>query len=70
MAKHRAGMSLARLETLDRVMTERYVDSGLLNGIHTQVWRRGELVHNGMAGMMDIARGKKCAKTRSCASIP
>ena len=27
MAKHRAGMSLARLETLDRVMTERYVDS-------------------------------------------
>jgi CubicO group peptidase (beta-lactamase class C family) len=59
MAKHRAGMSLARLETLDRVMTERYVDSGLLNGIHTQVWRRGELVHNGMSGMMDIARGKK-----------
>jgi CubicO group peptidase (beta-lactamase class C family) len=59
MAKHRAGMSLARLETLDRVMTERYVDSGFLNGIHTQVWRRGELVHNGMAGMMDIARGKK-----------
>jgi CubicO group peptidase (beta-lactamase class C family) len=59
MAKHRAGMSLARLETLDRVMTERYVDSGLLNGIHTQVWRRGELVHNGMAGQMDIARGKK-----------
>ncbi|MGD0866029.1 MAG: serine hydrolase domain-containing protein [Rhizomicrobium sp.] len=59
MAKHRAGMSLERLNTLDRVMTERYVDSGLLNGIHTQVWRRGELVHNGMAGQMDIARGKK-----------
>jgi CubicO group peptidase (beta-lactamase class C family) len=59
MAKHRAGMSLARLETLDRVMTERYVDSGLLNGIHTQVWRRGELVHSGMSGMMDIERGKK-----------
>jgi CubicO group peptidase (beta-lactamase class C family) len=52
-------MSLERLNTLDRVMTERYVDSGLLNGIHTQVWRRGELVHNGMAGQMDIARGKK-----------
>ncbi|MGD0142029.1 MAG: serine hydrolase domain-containing protein [Rhizomicrobium sp.] len=59
MAKHRAGLSLERLNTLDRVMTERYVDAGLLNGILTQVWRRGELVHTGMSGMMDIARGKK-----------
>jgi CubicO group peptidase (beta-lactamase class C family) len=59
MAKHRAGLSLERLNTLDRVMTERYVDGGLLNGILTQVWRRGELVHTGMSGMMDIARGKK-----------
>ena len=39
-------------------MKERYVDSGLLSGIHTQVWRRGELAHNGMAGPMDIERGK------------
>lgn len=52
------GMSSRRLALLDKVMTERYVDSGLLNGIHTQVFRRGALVHNGMAGMMDIERGK------------
>jgi CubicO group peptidase (beta-lactamase class C family) len=41
------------------VMTRRYVDSGLLPGILTQVWRRGELVHTGMSGMMDIGRSKK-----------
>ncbi len=52
------GMSGKRLALLDRVMTERYVDSGLLNGIHTQVFRRGALVHNGMAGKMDIERNK------------
>jgi CubicO group peptidase (beta-lactamase class C family) len=53
-----SGMSSARLKTLDRVMKERYVDSGLLGGIQTQVYRRGELVHNGIAGLMDIERGK------------
>jgi CubicO group peptidase (beta-lactamase class C family) len=52
------GLSSKRLATLDRVMKERYVDSGILNGIHTQVWRRGELVHNSMAGLMDIERNK------------
>ena len=53
-----AGFSQTRLQLLDRVMKERYVDSGLLNGIHTQIFRRGELVHNGFAGLMDIARKK------------
>ncbi|MEJ1969240.1 MAG: serine hydrolase domain-containing protein [Rhizomicrobium sp.] len=53
-----AGFSKQRLETLDKVMTERYVGGGLLNGIHTQIFRRGALVHNGMAGLMDIERGK------------
>jgi CubicO group peptidase (beta-lactamase class C family) len=52
------GLSSKRLETLDRVMKERYVDSGLLGGIHTQVWRKGELAHSGMAGLMDIERNK------------
>ncbi len=59
MSKHRASMSLERLAKLDRLLTERYVDAGLLNGTITQVWRLGELVHNGMTGQMDIARGKK-----------
>jgi len=53
-----AGFSQSRLQLLDKVMKERYVDGGFLNGIHTQVFRRGELVHNGMAGMMDIERNK------------
>jgi CubicO group peptidase (beta-lactamase class C family) len=52
------GLSSKRLETLDRVMKERYVDTGLLSGIHTQVYRGGQLAHNGMAGMMDIERNK------------
>jgi len=52
------GLSSKRLETLDRVMKERYVDSGLLGGIQTQVWRRGELAHSSMAGLMDIERNK------------
>jgi CubicO group peptidase (beta-lactamase class C family) len=52
------GLSSKRLAILDRVMKERYVDTGLLPGFHTQVWRRGELAHNGMAGSMDIERKK------------
>ncbi|HEY1630548.1 MAG TPA: serine hydrolase domain-containing protein [Rhizomicrobium sp.] len=53
------GLSAARLKTLDRVMTERYVESGLLPGILTQVCRKGEVVHTGMSGVMDIERAKK-----------
>jgi CubicO group peptidase (beta-lactamase class C family) len=58
MAKERAGLSLARLKSLDRVMKERYVDTGLLPGILTQVCRKGEIVHTGMSGVMDISRNK------------
>ena len=53
------GLSATRLAKLDEVMTERYVDGGLLPGILTQVYRRGRLVHTGMSGHMDIERGKK-----------
>ena len=52
------GMSRARLAKLDEVMKRRYVDSGALPGILTQIYRRGELVHTGMAGHMDLERGK------------
>jgi CubicO group peptidase (beta-lactamase class C family) len=52
------GMSSSRLAKLDEVMKRRYVDSGDLPGILTQVWRRGELVHTGVAGSMDLERGK------------
>jgi len=52
------GMSRARLARLDEVMTRRYVDGGDLPGLITQVWRRGELVHSGLSGHMDLERGK------------
>ena len=50
------GLSAQRLATLDRVMTSRYVDSGLLPGTLTLVYRRGQLVHTGMAGQIDLER--------------
>ncbi len=52
------GLSSERLKRLDRVMTERYVDGGFLPGIITQVYRKGEVVHTGVSGHMDIERGK------------
>jgi CubicO group peptidase (beta-lactamase class C family) len=52
------GMSRVRLARLDEVMKRRYVDSGLLPGILTQVHRKGELVHTGLAGHMDLERDK------------
>ena len=38
------GLSSSRLALLDRTMKERYVDSGLLPGILTMVYRGGQLV--------------------------
>ncbi len=56
MAK--GGFSGGRLETLDEVMKSRYVDSGLLPFVQTQIYRKGHLVHNSAAGAMDIERNK------------
>ncbi|HWE99149.1 MAG TPA: serine hydrolase domain-containing protein [Caulobacteraceae bacterium] len=53
-----AGFSGHRLAKLDEVMKRRYVDSGLLPGILTQVYRAGEIVHTGAAGLMDVERDK------------
>lgn len=53
------GLSSKRLETLDRVMTERYVESGLLPGFVAKIWRKDRLAHTAIAGMMDIERGQK-----------
>ena len=50
------GLSSTRLATLDRVMKERYVDSGMLPGILTMVHRRGRIAHIGMSGHMDLAQ--------------
>lgn len=53
-----AGLSADRLATMDRVMKERYVDSGVLPGLLTLVYRNGQLAHTAIAGHMDIERGK------------
>jgi CubicO group peptidase (beta-lactamase class C family) len=53
-----AGLSSARLRTVDAVMTRRYVENGILPGILIQVCRKGEIVHTGMSGVMDMERKK------------
>ncbi|MGC2203652.1 MAG: serine hydrolase domain-containing protein, partial [Stellaceae bacterium] len=58
MKPETVGMSSARLARLDEVMKRRYVDGSYLPGMLTYVWRKGQLVHTGMCGQMDIERGK------------
>jgi CubicO group peptidase (beta-lactamase class C family) len=58
MKPETVGMSSARLARLDEVMKRRYVDSGYLPGMLTHVYRKGQLVHTGICGEMDIERGK------------
>ncbi|HEY5072216.1 MAG TPA: serine hydrolase domain-containing protein [Caulobacteraceae bacterium] len=52
------GLSSARLDRLDRVMKSRYVDGRDLPGLLTMVYRRGEPVHTGISGHMDLERDK------------
>src|SRR3978361_1082542 len=52
------GLSLQRLARLDALMSSRYIDTGRLPGILTQIYRRGALVHTGMAGHIDLERCK------------
>ena len=58
MKPETVGMSSARLARLDQVMKQRYVDGGYLPGMLTHVYRKGQLVHTGMSGQMDLERGK------------
>jgi CubicO group peptidase (beta-lactamase class C family) len=51
-----SGLSASRLARLDEVMRRRYVDSGRLPGLLTMIYRRGNLVHTGMSGHMDLER--------------
>jgi CubicO group peptidase (beta-lactamase class C family) len=52
------GLSASRLARVDEIMTRRYVETGRLPGLLTMVYRRGELAHLGMAGHIDLERGK------------
>jgi CubicO group peptidase (beta-lactamase class C family) len=58
MKPETVGMSSPRLARLDQVMKRRYVEAGYLPGLLTEVYRKGHRVHTGMAGQMDIERGK------------
>ncbi|MGH7023855.1 MAG: serine hydrolase domain-containing protein [Caulobacteraceae bacterium] len=58
MKPEQVGLSTARLARLDEVMKRRYVDGAYLPGLITQVYRRGELVHSGLSGHMDLERDK------------
>jgi CubicO group peptidase (beta-lactamase class C family) len=58
MKPEAVGMSSARLKQLDQVMKRRYVDGGYLPGILSHVYRKGQLVHTGICGHMDIERDK------------
>jgi CubicO group peptidase (beta-lactamase class C family) len=52
------GLSSKRLTLLDKVMKERYVDTGLLPGFHTMICRNGQIAHSSLVGSMDLERSK------------
>jgi CubicO group peptidase (beta-lactamase class C family) len=56
-AAERAGFSPARLAMLDRVLREDYVERGEVPNALIQIWRRGELAHQGMWGHADRESG-------------
>ncbi len=55
------GLSPSRLARMDEIMKARYVDSGLLPGMQTLVWRDGQLAHASVTGSMDLERNKPLA---------
>jgi CubicO group peptidase (beta-lactamase class C family) len=58
MKPETVGMSSARLARLDAVMRRRYVEGGYLPGMLVHVYRKGQLVHTGMSGHIDLERDK------------
>ena len=53
-----AGLSPARLETLDHYLQSRYIDSGKIPGALTVIYRHGEVGHFSALGMADVERKK------------
>jgi CubicO group peptidase (beta-lactamase class C family) len=53
-----AGLSPARLATLDRFVQSRYIDSGKLPGALILIARRGEVAHLSTLGLCDVERKK------------
>jgi CubicO group peptidase (beta-lactamase class C family) len=53
-----AGLSPSRLQTLDRFLQSRYIDTGKIPGALTLIARRGEVAHFSALGMADVERKK------------
>jgi CubicO group peptidase (beta-lactamase class C family) len=51
------GFAQDRLARISQTIKSRYVESGLIPGALTLVWRRGETVHLGLSGVTDLERG-------------
>jgi CubicO group peptidase (beta-lactamase class C family) len=54
----RAGLSPVRLANIERLLREKYLDTGRFPGTLTQIWRRGELAYSSALGSTDIARNR------------
>ncbi len=52
------GLSSSRLETIDRFVQKKYLDTGRMPGALTLVCRRGEIAHFSAIGMADVERKK------------
>jgi CubicO group peptidase (beta-lactamase class C family) len=50
------GFSPARLSRIDRFLKERYIETGKLAGVQFMLARRGEIVHQSVAGLADRER--------------
>lgn len=56
------GLSSKRLEYIDSFIQRKYLDTGLMPGALTMVWRKGEVAHFSALGMADVERKKKLAE--------
>jgi CubicO group peptidase (beta-lactamase class C family) len=51
------GFSEDRLTRVSQTIKTRYVESGLIPGALTLIWRRGAIAHLGLSGVTDLERG-------------
>ena len=56
------GFSAERLQTLDRFLAARYVESGRMAGLQLQIARKGELVHEVVLGQADRERARPATR--------
>src|ERR1700722_9039854 len=51
------GFDPGRLERIGAILKSRYVDSGVIPGALTLIWRRGAVAHLSLSGLIDLERG-------------